>query len=1019
MAKTETQNTEFIYVDMMHRMKNGKNSAWSRVKVDEISKYQQEIAANYSCFATIQRFANPVRNKGEAVITPLFFDFDGELATAHGDTKKVIEFLTKELDAQITDIQIFFSGGKGFHVIVHPTAVGIFARTDTHKIMKHACGYLKYRLNLETLDMVVYTDSRMLRRPNSTHEKSKLYKIELSYDELNQLTIEEIKDLAKQPRTEPVYPAGTEIVTRPKLSHFYNDKLKEYVETAAVASPRTANTEYHFVKGRHPACVQDILDGGWKKDGDRNLATVQLCAYFKEAGYTKEAALEILEEWVTRHTSAKGGYQTEQRLANTRSVVAVIYSKENEYRFGCQFIRSLHGDKSKHSKDYERVKCAGDMCPCLHNTVEEKDAVELTLDQTGNAEYTGKLVKTRVMVVGVRATPYIVPKTIEYHCWGSNSCKKLHCPLHDIPSHIGYKNLGCYSREILQMTGVSDEAVRNILAAISGIPSCAKYHTEVTEQANVLELAVIPKADETEDGGNKYVLRKIYLVRDSNNGVRVDENKYYEITGYVYPHPKNQESTIMVSAVKPLQDMVEMFTVTKEVKEQLKVFQCNPDFDSISAKVESLVTDVTYNVTQIVEREEPTLGVMLVQHSLLRLNVPWDTDPIRGWLELMILGDTGTGKSALVNKMVKFGGLGDVVNAESTSRTGLAYKMEQAGQGGAWYIVWGAFPRADKGFLWIDECTGISKDEYGQLTMARSDGKLQVKKAVTSETNCRVRAVISGNVTKGKRISDFTYGCKALKEIYNNEDIRRFDFAIGMKMEDVDSDIYNRLLGTYPKSITNEAYRNNMLFAWSRTAEQVKWAPGATETVLKAANALSKDYGNITDVPLVSPSDMRAKVARMSAALATLLHSVDASGEAVLVHPAHVEYVHEYMQGIYRTDGLGMAKYAAVCQGDQKLSQEKFEKLTAKIKQVPTLQSEKTFKEFLKLFSKQDYFRVSEIEALLSIDKEEAKSIVNMLAKNDFIKSTSGGLKKEPRFNAYINKCYDAGLLSYLRQDDD
>ncbi len=993
----------------------GDAKEWNRLKLDEIANYQQNVANNFNVFSSVQTFQNPVKTKGEPFIMPIMFDLDSKDPNESlTDVRKLLDFFTKELDIQPSDIKLYFSGNKGFHLLISMQAVGIEPRSDNHKIQKHLAGYLIHRLETKTIDLAVYTERRMLRRPNSLHEKTNLHKIPLTMQEVYSLTIDEIKELAKTPRSIP----EQQPAPRQKATAFYQDKLNEYLELQAMAPKRPEKTDYHFDKERNPACVDDLLQNGWKRSDGRNAATVQLACYFKQAGFTYEEAVEILTEWVTKHTTAGSQYQVGQRVANTKSVVTAIYSNDNSYVFSCAFIRSLHGDKVPGSQDYDRVKCSGNLCHCL-SAEEQETPIELCLDETGNAEYTGRLVKTRVMVVGVKATPFIVPKDIEYHCWGHGNCKKQHCLLYDIPSHIGYKNLGVYSRELLQMVGVDDDSVTRILNTISGIPSCPKHNTEITAKVNVLELAVIPKADETVDSANKYVLRKIYLVRDSDNEVKVSENRYYEITGYVYPHPKNQESTIMVKDAKPLQDMVETFALTDAVKDQLKVFQCEPEGEAISAKLETLLTDISYNITQIVGRNDTALGVLLVQHSLLRLQVPWDVNPIRGWLELIVLGDTGTGKSAMIDKLVKFSGLGDTVNAESTSRTGLSYKMEQASGGGAWYIVWGAFPRADKGFLWIDECTGISKDEYGQLTMARSDGRLQVKKAVTSETNCRVRAVVSGNVVKGKRIDDFTFGCKAIKDIFNNEDIRRFDFAMGLKASDVDAEEYNKLLGTYPRTLTAEAYRNNILFAWSRTAEQVVWGQNAVESILYSATLLSKRYGRVTDVPLVSPSDMRAKLARLSAALAAVLHSVDETGEKIVVHEAHVLYILEYLDRIYMSDGLGLAKYSAVSQGEAKLSDKKFDSITAKMKALPTLQGEKAFKEFIKLFAKQDYFRVGEVENMLSIDKEEAKAIINMLSKNDLIKATSGGMKKEPRFNQYISKCYDRGILAYLTDDED
>ncbi|MDJ1631003.1 hypothetical protein QNN00_14285 [Bacillus velezensis] len=46
-----------------------------------------------------------------------------------------------------------------------------------------------------------------------------------------------------------------------------------------------------------------------EKEGDRNQATVQLACYYKDAGHTKEETMKVLEEWVSRFTSADSNYQ--------------------------------------------------------------------------------------------------------------------------------------------------------------------------------------------------------------------------------------------------------------------------------------------------------------------------------------------------------------------------------------------------------------------------------------------------------------------------------------------------------------------------------------------------------------------------------------------------------------------------------------------------------------------------------------------------------------------------------------
>lgn len=1028
------QNKEYVYVDCYQCDENGKSSPWKRKHLDDVPKWQHEEAKDFNCFATVQKYANEKKTEGEDFLAPLYFDLDysENPAVAQEEAIKLVEFFTGELDIQEQDLHIYFSGSKGFHILVDERALGVEPRKDLQRVYKHIAGYLRYRLGevqeqedengrpveyiepLKAVDLVVYTVKRMLRLPYSRHQKTGLYKIELTLQQLKELTLDEIKERART--GQPIQREEKTVRKRPKAGVFYADKLHEYEEAAATTSDKRSKTEYIFVKDKPPVCVEDILNNGWKKDGDRNNATVQLCCYFKAAGYKKEEATSILEDWVVKFTSADSRYSIQQRKANTRNVIESVYGSEKDYQFGCAFIRSLHGEKKKGDNDYDRVPCAGDMCPCIKgNTDVAEEAINLPLAKTSDASLTGKLITTRVMVAGKKHTPYVVPKKVEYSCWGQEKCKKYGCPLLNIPTATAYKELNAHNRELIQMTETGDDNIKGILREISGIPSCGKYDTSIVETINVDELLVIPMAEEDgvkEDDTGSYVLRKIYAI----GGMKIETNKYYEISGYMYPHPKNQESTILVTNATPLQDVVESFSLTEEVREELDSLRPESmTVENIVSKLGTILNDLTYNVTHIVERDEVLLGLLLVYHSILRFRVPWDTDPIRGWVELKIVGDTGTGKSALVEKMMKYIGLGNRVNAESTSRTGLTYKMEQ-GNRGSWYIVWGAWPLADKELIWVDEDTGIEKDEYGEMTLARSDGKLEVKRAVTAETPCRVRAILSGNAPKGKRLSDYAQGAESLKDVFNNEDIRRFDFAIFMRSTDVDPEKYNRSLPSFPRTMSDDALKNNVLFAWSRTPEQVVFLPDTVDAILETATKLSKVYGNATDIPLVSPSDQRNKVARLAVALASLTHSVDESGERITVYPAHVNFIYDYLVQLYNAPGCGLNYYARLAVSEEIVG-DKFDKITNELRKLDTLKGASKYNEFIDLFARQKYLRLGDVEAMLSIEKEEAKAIINQCVRLRMLTMTSGGYRKTPRFNSYISKCFEMGLFDHMEND--
>lgn len=1024
----EPLHNNYEYVDAWHTSEDGGAVGWTRVKYPEgILHYQQEVAHNYNCFCTVQRFATKQKGgKGEVFIAPLYFDLDYKTdpAVSQADVIKLVEFFMTELGIQETDISLYFSGSKGFHALINYQAFGIKPGADLHKIYKHIAGYLIHRLELRSLDLAVYTHHRMLRLPNSVHSGTKKFKIELSLEELQTLTLEDIKNKASMPRIQPVIDPklrADNLALRADAAAFYTAKEQEWNEAAATSGARYAKEDFNFRKDRPPVCVMDIMESGWKKDGDRNQATVQLAAYYKEAGHSKEEAVRILDEWVKKHTSADSRYDVEQRAANTRSVVEAVYDKENNYRFGCAFIRSLHGEKRPGSKEYDKVACAGSLCPCIKKGEQSVETAEtLHLSQTGDAELTGKLIKTRVMVAGKRHTPYIVPSKIEYYCWGREGCKKTHCPLYDITSHTYYRDLGVMDRELIQMTGTNDDNITGILRTLSGIPACNKYNTDISETTNVEEMLVIPMAEnskqELEEKAGGYVLRKVYAV----GGLPVSENKYYELSGYVFAHPKTMEATIMIKDAKPLQDVVDSFKINDDIKQQLATLQpAEYTAQDIEEKLAALCTDLTYNVTQIVERDETLLAVLLTYHSVLRFSVPWASDPIRGWVELKVVGDTATGKSELISKIQRYVGLGSRVNAESTSRTGLTYKMEQSGTSGAWYIVWGAWPLADKELIWIDEDTGIDKDAYGEMTLARSDGRLEVKRAVTAETPCRVRGIMSGNVPGGKRLSNYGQGVQSLRDIFNNEDIRRFDFAVFMKSGDVPPEKYNAQLPTYPKMITPEILKNSILFAWSRKPEHVLFTNEATDRILEVSTDLSKIYGNASDVPLVSPSDQRNKIARLAVALASLTHSVDESGERIVVWPGHVEFIGAYLKELYNAPGCGLNYYARLAVKEDAIDDARYEKITSTLRKVTTLQSDTKFFSFVKLFAQQNYVRQSSIENMMAIDREEAKSIAAMLTKMQMIQETSGGYRKTAKFNSYIGKLFEHGVFDGLEDEDE
>jgi len=1008
-----TKYSEYKYVDF-HSSEI--NSKW--IRTDNIEQLLNKC--NFiDCYATIQRFnASSKEGRNETFIAPLYFDLDKKdnVSLAKNEAIKIVEFFTDELKIDPLAIRIYFSGSKGFHVIINEKVFGIEPSKELHKVYKYIASFLAIKLDIDrkglsSFDLSVYTNRRMIRVEDTKHLGTDLYKIELSNDELVNLTIDEIKELAKKPRGSLYDKKQLNAAARftKEAAEFYEKHLKDY-EDLSTYTQTVNTTEFNFNKASFPVCVESVLSKKWNPD-NRNNATMQLAAYCKEAGYTENEAVKLIVNWVKKFSFEDSDFEIKRRVSNTQNVIYTIYEGDSEYKFGCAFIRSLYGPKNEEG-NYERVPCAGNLCPYVKKeTIKDEDVLKLNLIETGYSEYTNKLVRTKVMVAGKKSTPYIVPQRLKYTCY--SKCDKAGCPLYNMPRKTAFKELTTKDRALIQMCGVGDSNILGILRETSGIKKCTKFEIDILETVNIEELLVMPMVT-TEDEANEYVLRKVYSI----GNLGITDNRYYEITGYVFPHPKNQEGTIIVQEAKSLQDVIESFEYTDEIKERLKVFNCKEDLKSMDNKINEILDAITYNVTGIVERNNVLLGLLLVYHSALKIKVPWDSENIRGWLETIIVGDTGTGKSAMIEKFQRAIGLGRRVNAESTSRTGLTYKMEQA-NAGSWYIVWGAWPLADGELLWIDEAASIPKEEYGQMTLARSEGKLEVKRAVTAETNCRVRAILTTNAVKGKRLSDYVQGVESLKSMFNNEDIRRFDFALFMKATDVSAEKYNTVLESIPDTIKPEEIKNNILFSWSRTPEQILISDKAIKLIMSYATTLSSKYGHATDVPIVSPSDQRNKIARLAVGLAMLLHNTNGNSE-IIVNELHVEYIYKYLIKIYTSVSCGLHNYVKLAVKEEILTTDKFNALTNILKtELGFIRSEEAFCNFLRIFAAQNYLRLNDLEALLGLDKQDVKAMIQVLSKVRMIVSTTSGYRKTPRFNSFIERCFNDGILSSEDGDDD
>ena len=413
----------------------------------------------------------------------------------------------------------------------------------------------------------------------------------------------------------------------------------------------------------------------------------------------------------------------------------------------------------------------------------------------------------------------------------------------------------------------------------------------------------------------------------------------------------------------------------------------------IRAKLKHIYDDLASNVTRIYERQDLHFALDLVYHSVLR--IPFAGELRKGYLESLVIGDTRCGKTETCKKFLAHYQLGAFAGGEQTTFAGLVGGLEQ--EGGRWVVNWGKIPINNKRLLVIDEMGGMDDEIIANLSQIRSSGVAEIVKIRSARTNARTRLAWFSNPRKNMPINAFSTGPAIIKNLVKQpEDIARFDYALIIAFDDVDSDLINQ---PYRKEVehvyTSDICRDLVLWAWSRDPKNIKIQKKAYEACFSLAKEMYTKYSH--SCPLVNPSEQKIKLARMATALACRLFSTE-NGVDVLVFPEHVEYVFEWLNHIYDAPYFMYDEWSKDHNPEQSLVSR-----TA-VEEVLDEMGHNAVRKLLNLHQVQ----LKDFEDLMNCDRSTARTHVSKLLKNNAMEKYYTAYRKTPAFikvlKAYMQK---------------
>ena len=282
---------------------------------------------NTGIFTSAYRYSSENQDNW-TFIGDLYFDLDkdGDFEAVREDAITTLAYLKTVFKVGYDESQIYFSGKKGVHIVVPHNILGVEPSKNLNLAYKAVAKKVSTYASNGTIDLAVYDSKRMFRVPLSKHEDTSLYKIELSYDELRNLSFEEIKEVAKTPRRPNVsHPKSLNPFGQRQMTWFQEN----YGEVLEIKISDRPNNE---VLRMRPPCIDDLLENG-AGSGGRNNATAVVASYYRKAGKTYEEALELCDEWnATRNTPPLHPREVEHTVQS-------IYRGRASY--GCNTIKTI------------------------------------------------------------------------------------------------------------------------------------------------------------------------------------------------------------------------------------------------------------------------------------------------------------------------------------------------------------------------------------------------------------------------------------------------------------------------------------------------------------------------------------------------------------------------------------------------------------------------------------------------------------------------------------------------------
>ncbi len=214
----------------------------------------------------------------------VWFDIDSsDPAEALGWGRELVGRLKEQGDEIVRNLDIYFSGCKGFHIGIPSQLFGLGPSSDLPAKIGRIAKKLAEGI---TIDTCIYQRNQLWRVPNTKHRDSGLFKTKLTLEEFTAWSIDQIREKAQKAAGVPhvAYPERGDLNPHPFLL-----RIAESVDLAATRLPNDSGNQ---VVRNKPGWIGEGLKN--LSDGNRNSTFAKITGRLHRDGWSPEDIAALL-----------------------------------------------------------------------------------------------------------------------------------------------------------------------------------------------------------------------------------------------------------------------------------------------------------------------------------------------------------------------------------------------------------------------------------------------------------------------------------------------------------------------------------------------------------------------------------------------------------------------------------------------------------------------------------------------------------------------------------------------------